>query len=310
MNGLKCGVPIYDFPIPSWNKSKKQTYAMTPIKLVIHNTYNKATAKAEASYMAGNSNWTSFHSAVDESSIFECVPFNRNTWHCGNQYGNLNYIGVEIARSTGTAEQFAGAERNAAKYAAAILKKYGWGLDRMVTHQYCSGKYCPHKTLDLGWARFQNMVTNEMKGVTNVPLKYQKAGYSVKVVVPKGDTLKVRKEPTASSQEVYAYNPASIIWAEEKVTNGSGEVWYKIPSVGYVHSGFCQVIPKNLPTIILYLNEGDKLIADHLNLLLGGKTPVYRDDGTRTKKDFNILYVGGQGKNRRETAKYVYSTYL
>ncbi|CCY48119.1 n-acetylmuramoyl-L-alanine amidase XlyB [Peptostreptococcus anaerobius CAG:621] len=47
MNGLNCGVPIYDFPVPAWNRGKKQTYAMTPEKIVIHNTYNSSSASME-----------------------------------------------------------------------------------------------------------------------------------------------------------------------------------------------------------------------------------------------------------------------
>lgn len=57
--------------------------------------------------------------------------------------------------------------------------------------------------------------------------------------------------------------------------------------------------------IVVYLNDGDKLTADYVGAMLG--LEVYKDDGSRTSKDYEIVYVGGkaQGKNRFETAKYV-----
>ena len=39
----------------------------------------------------------------------------------------------------------------------------GWGIDRVKKHQDFSGKYCPHRTLDLGWERFLKMVESYME---------------------------------------------------------------------------------------------------------------------------------------------------
>lgn len=308
MNGLSCGVPIVDFPVPSHRRGAKQTYAMTPKGIVIHNTWNNAPSKNEASYMVGNPNMVSFHTVIDENVIYECIPFTRNSWHCGATYGNRNYIGIEIARSRSDVNLFKKAEDNTARYVVAILKKYGWGLDKVYTHQQQSGKYCPHKTLDLGWNRFMQIVKKYYNNGVSVPEKREKAGYSLTVIVDKNDELKVRKTPDASSREVSSYRPNSVIWASEKVTTPTGEVWYKISDIGYVHSAFCKKVEKYRPPVVLYLNEGDKDVAILLGKLLD--LPVHRDDGTRTKENYDIKYVGGQGKNRRETAKYVFNTYL
>lgn len=112
--------------------------------------------------MVENSNWASYHTVVDESAIYECISFTRNTWHCGATYGNRHYISIEIARSTGNASDFAKAEEDCAKYVDTILKAKCWGIDKVVTHQYCSGKYCPHKTLDLDWYRFIKLIKKYM----------------------------------------------------------------------------------------------------------------------------------------------------
>lgn len=155
---------ITNMYVPSWNKSRKETYPMKAEYIVVHNTYNSATAMAEASYMCGNSNWTSFHDVVDEYRIVHCIDHNRNAWHCGAVYGNRHSIGIEIARSTASKDLFLNSEKNAAEYVAYLLKKYNWGIDKVKTHQSQSGKYCPHKTLDLGWNRFINMVKNYLNG--------------------------------------------------------------------------------------------------------------------------------------------------
>ena len=45
---------------------------------------------------------------------------------------------------------------------ADILKRYGWGVDRVTKHQDYNGKYCPHRTLDAGWDRFIKMIEAKM----------------------------------------------------------------------------------------------------------------------------------------------------
>lgn len=69
-----------------------------------------------------------------------------------------------------------------------------------------------------------------------------------------------------------------------------------------------EVIDSNKKTIVLYLNEGDKITAEYVARMKG--LEYFRDDGTRTKKDYNIIYVGGQGKDRFETARYVLNKWL
>lgn len=69
--------------VPKNKYSIKCPYAMTPKYVVIHNTANKATAKAEISYMIRNNNQTSFHYAVDENEVWQGIEETRNAWHAG-----------------------------------------------------------------------------------------------------------------------------------------------------------------------------------------------------------------------------------
>ena len=62
----------------------KCPYEMTPAGICVHNTANDASAMSEVSYMLGNNNKVSFHVAVDNERVVTGIPFNRNTWHCGD----------------------------------------------------------------------------------------------------------------------------------------------------------------------------------------------------------------------------------
>lgn len=142
----------------------KCPYAMTPTRIVVHNTANDASANNEISYMKNNNNETSFHYAVDDKEVVQGIPTNRNAWHAGDGHGkgNMEGIAIEICYSKSGGDRFIKAEQNAAKFIAQLLKERGWGVDKVTKHQDYSGKYCPHRTLDMGWERFLNLVRAEL----------------------------------------------------------------------------------------------------------------------------------------------------
>lgn len=153
--------------IPESQYSTKCPYSMTPKGICIHNTGNDASAENERNNLArlDNKNEVSFHIAVDHEKAIQCIPFTRNAWHSGdggNGPGNRNYIAVEICYSKSGGDKFIKAEQRAAKEVAALLKQYGWGINEVKKHQDFSGKYCPHRTLDMGWQRFLNMIQAEL----------------------------------------------------------------------------------------------------------------------------------------------------
>ena len=140
--------------------------------ICIHNTYNDASAMSEVSYMLGRPEKVSFHAAVDNYRIVIGLPFERSCYAAGdgrNGYLNFYKINIEICYSKSGGEDFEEAEKLAAEYTAYLLKQYGWGIDRVKKHQDFANKYCPHRTLDLGWQRFLDMVNSylEVKPVEN-----------------------------------------------------------------------------------------------------------------------------------------------
>lgn len=145
--------------------SIKCPHEMNPEFIVVHNTANDASAENEISYMKSNNNKVSFHYAVDDKEIVQGIPENRNAWHAGdgNGEGNRKGIAIEICYSKSGGERFDKAERNAAEFIVSKLKEKGWGIDKVKKHQDFSNKYCPHRTLDLGWQRFLNMVNSYLQ---------------------------------------------------------------------------------------------------------------------------------------------------
>ena len=216
--------------VPKNKYSIKCPYSMKPTRIVVHNTANDATAQNEVAYMIRNDNEVSFHYAVDNKEIVQGIPENRNAWHAGDGgkgKGNREGIAIEICYSKSGGSKFTKAEENAVNLIVDILKRYGWGINKVTKHQDYSGKYCPHRTLDLGWDRFVKMIDAKLNPQTTLyrvrktwkdaasqigaykslatAKKACKAGYSVfdekgKVVytvaaaIKVGSTVKVKKD--------------------------------------------------------------------------------------------------------------------
>lgn len=162
--------------------SIKCPYERTPQFYVVHNTYNDAPAKNEVSYMIRNNNKVSFHWAIDDVEAIQGLPEDRSAFASGDGgkgQGNLYGIHVEICYSKSGGDKFIKAEQNAAKFIADGLKAHGWGIDKVKKHQDFTDKYCPHRTLDMGWQRFLNMVQANLDGnqtvVTPTPQPSQPA---------------------------------------------------------------------------------------------------------------------------------------
>lgn len=139
----------------------KCPYEMDAEFIVVHNTANDASAKNEINYMIGNKNKVSFHYAVDHEEIVQGIPENRNAWHAGdgaNGQGNRKGIAIEICYSRSGGDRFIQAEKLASEFIAMKLKEKGWGIDKVKKHQDFTNKNCPHRTLEMGWDRFLDMI--------------------------------------------------------------------------------------------------------------------------------------------------------
>lgn len=154
-----------------WNI--KCPYEMKPEYITVHNSANDASAENEVKYMISNDNEVSFHYAVDDQEAVQGILTNRNSWNAGdgiNGTGNRKSIAVEICYSKSGGDRFIQAEKNAAQVVADLLHGWDLSLDRVKKHQDWNGKYCPHRTLDLGWDRFLKMVSDAYYGTESEPV--------------------------------------------------------------------------------------------------------------------------------------------
>lgn len=143
----------------------KCPYTMEAKYIIIHNAATpNGTADSLNKALHNSNDYKSWHFSVDEKSIIESLPLNRNGFATGDGAfgeGNRRGIHVEIARDNDddSEENWKKARANGARLAAILLNKYGWGIDKVKKHQdfkMTDGtyKYCPHKILDEGWDAF------------------------------------------------------------------------------------------------------------------------------------------------------------
>lgn len=201
----------------------KCPYSMTPKGICIHNTANDASALAERNNVNrwDNDAEVSFHIAIDDIEAIQLIPFNRNSWHAGdggNGPGNRDYIAIEICYSKSGGNRFIKAEQRAAKEVAALLKEYGWSINNVKKHQDFSNKYCPHRTLDMGWQRFLNMIQAELNLLNNQNVNI-KEEYKMKYAVCYCNEVDERE---AKNLRDFLGTDAQCFDARIKMTNWKG----------------------------------------------------------------------------------------
>ena len=183
--------------------------------ICIHNTANDASAMSEISYMLGRPEKVSFHVAVDNCRVVTGLPFERSCYAAGDgRYGkgNAHKINIEICYSKSGGEQFEEAEELCASYVAYLLKQYGWGIDRVSKHQDYSGKYCLHRTLDMGWERFVNKIKSHLE-IQNKPAEEVKdEGGSLEMARPyiNGSTPEPVYADTDLTKKIGSLNPREV----------------------------------------------------------------------------------------------------
>ena len=140
--------------------------------IVIHETANPgATARNHRDLWAGNSYYADYavHYTLDwTGDCYYCVPEDRLCWQVGN--GNDHVIGIELCHATNMAD-FKVVWNGGVKWAAWQLKRHGWGIDRLVSHNECRYIWggTDHTDPDdyfasygKSWAQFKEAVKKEL----------------------------------------------------------------------------------------------------------------------------------------------------
>ncbi|WP_024985063.1 N-acetylmuramoyl-L-alanine amidase [Brevibacillus borstelensis] len=148
------------------NKNARPGTKITPRGLVIHWTANEgkgADAVANRNYFNKPTTEASAHYIVDDKQVVRCLPENEMGYHVGakqykpeavaklSSYPNNCTIGIEMCVNADG--NFQETYRRTVELAADILKRYGWGTDRLWRHFDITGKNCPAYFVSVDYAR-------------------------------------------------------------------------------------------------------------------------------------------------------------
>lgn len=91
------------------------------------------------------------HAYVAEDGVLMAEDLTNKAWHCGNSYGNANFLSVEICQSMGDENIFRENEQKAIDLVAEWFKLYGWVPDKNTVriHKQFSSTACPHRSCEL-----------------------------------------------------------------------------------------------------------------------------------------------------------------
>ena len=175
-----------------------------PVAIVIHNTDNfnrGADAQAHAEWLATDTDTgMSWHYAVDDHSIYQCLPHNRGAYHVGRNYGSnnlfstyggrdhLNTIAIEMCVNKGY--DYEKAFQNTVKLTKYLMKQLNIPADRVFQHYDICSKDCPSQIRKHGdWPRFKQLISAADKPTDNT----KAANTFLKAVKAVADKAKAEK---------------------------------------------------------------------------------------------------------------------
>src|SRR5699024_4546155 len=215
-----------------------------PRGVVLHND-----AGSQAANAAFYRNWLPSHSPevgyahdyVASDGTYHAEDYMNCAWHCGNSYGNREYIGIEICQSMGNAATVKANELKAFKLAAKICKKYGIKIVKssFPLHKMLSSTSCPHRSVAFHGpsnSAVQNYFVQQIKKASgsktstpskssnSKPVKNGKVGDKVKVVIA------IYKESYGKGKSTAKKGKTGVI---KKI--GPGSKKYLIENWGWAH---------------------------------------------------------------------------
>lgn len=231
------------------------------IGVTIHNTdwITTATGTTPAEQytratLNGNMGDVIVHYYVDDVCAWQNLPHGVHGWHAadGSGDGNWRTIAIECIMDGSGSERSVRSEDNAARLAAAILNEFGFGIERLYTHQHWySKKYCPAYILP-HWEEFKRKVQGYLSGAPEPA---------------KTEIYRIRKSWDDAKSQIGAYSNidgAIKSWKEGyTVYNSKGEPLYPEP---------VSKVSEPEPIILPNLKKGDNNdYVESLQCLLIGK---------------------------------------
>lgn len=164
--------------------------SLNPSYVAIHETANPgATALEHVSFWSNNPTYAVHYVGDWTENIYHTVPDNRLCYQVGN--GNAKVIGIELCHAK-TQADFNKVWKVGVEWATWMLKKKGWGVDRLISHDDARRWWggTDHtdpigyfKKFGKTWDQFKAEVAAALKGTTApaTPAQPSNATYKVQV---------------------------------------------------------------------------------------------------------------------------------
>lgn len=217
------------------------------------NNFHRSLKRENALTNGRQASWTF---SVDDIEIYQEVPMNWETWHAGNSKGNKNSISIELCMWSDKEKQRLTYD-NGARLTAEIMKMYKIPVDKVVQHNYWSGKNCPQYLRSgkhgYNWNYFISLVKKYYEEITKVSSSTDttfKVGSYQKDVKVTANTLNIRERRGTKDEQgdikvigTLKKDEVVNVWYIGKATDGS--LWGSIGfngKTGFIHLGYVKPV--------------------------------------------------------------------
>ncbi|WP_426366276.1 SH3 domain-containing protein [Mammaliicoccus lentus] len=221
-----------------YNRDEVKGYSLPkrgkkPVGVVIHNDAGNASAMQYRQSLL-NAPLSRLengiaHSYISGNTVWQALPEGRVAWHTGDNYGNINYYGIEECQSMSASNKdFMDTEQSTFQETARMLKKWGLPVDYKTVklHMEFVSTACPHRSMKLhtGWdsvkqGRPSQATINKLKDYFISQIKQYYKGE-----IPKGSTVSGSKpspsttKPVSTANNGWQLNQYGAWWKKESAT--------------------------------------------------------------------------------------------
>lgn len=252
-------VPVHEYLLTKHNPNRIDMPSVSMegkiIGVTIHNTDWISTASGTTpaeqytrATVNGNMNDVRVHYYVDNTCAWQNLPLTLSGWHAadGSGNGNRRTIAIECIMSSDYNSKDKKSEDNAAKLAAALLKKYNLSIDHLYTHthwlnvrdgksgsvDYLNTARNPYKTCPLyilpHWAAFkakvQSYMNSETSASTTQLYRVRKSWSDAKSQIGAFASLENAKKACKSGYSVFDNNGNAVYPTKKSIDEIAHEV--------------------------------------------------------------------------------------
>ena len=154
--------------------------------ITIHDTGNTsktANASNHAKYINSGSSAT-WHYTVDKTEVIQHFPDSIQCWHAGDNTGKGNTESIGIEMCVNSDGNFTKTVDNTVDLVVYLMNKHNIPINRVVQHNYWSGKNCPNSLRNnvygITWNDFINKVKSKVKNNSNKLYRVQVGAFKIK----------------------------------------------------------------------------------------------------------------------------------